>query len=299
MKKLSVLILLLCALFLFGCGKNETGTGTTAPPPSSTTTGIPTATVTFPEGYNVVQIAEKLEENGVCSAQEFITLTNDADYITSLGYTFTEFIPGSQRAFLLEGYLFPDTYEFYLNDSAENVLNKILRNTSAKLTGEYSIRAQELGYTLDEIISLAAIIQEESYSAESMTLISSVLYNRLNSGTKLECDVTIKYLEDYVVRSPYLKKLIENRLGREITEEELLAETDKYRALYNVFKCPAIPEGPITCPGKAAIEAALYPAESEIESKINSQKKLDAYDDELHKKRDVINKSLYQLYKYK
>lgn len=264
MKKLSVLILLLCVLFLFGCGKNETGTGTTAPPPTTvTTTGIPTATVTFPEGYNVVQIAEKLEENGVCSAQEFIALTNDADYITSLGYTFTEFIPGSQRAFLLEGYLFPDTYEFYLNDSPENVLNKILRNTSAKLTGEYSIRAQELGYTLDEIISLAAIIQEESYSAESMKLISSVLYNRLEDGTKLECDVTIKYLEDYVVRSPYLKKLIETRLGREITEEELLADTDKYRALYNVFKCPAIPEGPITCPGKAAIEAALYPAESD------------------------------------
>ncbi len=262
MKKITVLFLIICILFLFGCGKNEAGTSTTAAPTAASTTGIPTATVTFPEGFTVVQIAERLEENGVCSASDFIKLTNDADYISSLGYTFTEFIPGSQRAFLLEGYLFPDTYEFYLNDSAENVLKKILRNTSAKLTGEYSVRAKELGYTLDEIISLAAIIQEESYSEESMKLISSVLYNRLESGTKLECDVTIRYLEDYVVSSPYLKKLIEEEKGREITEEELLAETDKYRALYNVFKCPAIPEGPITCPGKAAIEAALYPAES-------------------------------------
>ncbi len=262
MKKITVLFLFICILFLFGCGKNEAGTSTTAAPTAASTTGIPTATVTFPEGFTVVQIAERLEENGVCSASDFIKLTNDADYISSLGYTFTEFIPGSQRAFLLEGYLFPDTYEFYLNDSAENVLKKILRNTSAKLTGEYSVRAKELGYTLDEIISLAAIIQEESYSEESMKLISSVLYNRLESGTKLECDVTIRYLEDYVVSSPYLKKLIEEEKGREITEEELLAETDKYRALYNVFKCPAIPEGPITCPGKAAIEAALYPAES-------------------------------------
>ncbi len=264
MKKISALLLVLCTLFLFGCGKNEAETSTTAPTPSTAaTTGIPTATVTFPEGFTVVQIAEKLEENGVCSAQEFIALTNDADYITSLGYTFTEFIPGSQRAFLMEGYLFPDTYEFYLNDSAENVLKKILLNTSSKLKPEYFLRAKELGYTLDEIISLAAIIQEESYSAESMNLISSVLYNRLNSSTKLECDVTIKYLESYVVRSPYLKKLIEEEKGREITEEELLAETDKFRALYNVFKCPAIPEGPITCPGTAAIEAALYPAESD------------------------------------
>lgn len=262
MKKIAVLFLILCTLFLFGCGKNEAGTSTTVAPTTTSTTGIPTATVTFPEGFTVVQIAERLEKNGVCSASDFIKLTNDSDYISSLGYTFTEFIPGSQRAFLLEGYLFPDTYEFYLNDSAENVLKKILRNTSAKLTGEYSVRAKELGYTLDEIISLAAIIQEESYSEESMKLISSVLYNRLGSGTKLECDVTIRYLEDYVVSSPYLKKLIEEEKGREITEEELLAETDKYRALYNVFKCPAIPEGPITCPGKAAIEAALYPAES-------------------------------------
>lgn len=264
MKKIAAALLILCILLLSACGKNETGTGTTAPPPTeTTTTGIPTATVTFPEGFNIVQIAERLEENGVCSAQDFIALTNDADYVSSLGYAFTDFIPDSQRAFLLEGYLFPDTYEFYLNDSPENVLKKILRNTSAKLTGEYSLRAQELGYTLDEIISLAAIIQEESYSEESMKLISSVLYNRLKSGTKLECDVTIKYLENYVVKSPYLKKLIEEEKGREITEEELLAETDKYRALYNVFKCPAIPEGPITCPGKAAIEAALYPAESD------------------------------------
>jgi len=264
MKRFLAAFLVLSTMFLFGCGKNETGTGTTAPPPTeTTTTGIPTATVTFPEGFNVVQIAERLEENGVCSAQDFIALTNDADYVSSLGYAFTDFIPDSQRAFLLEGYLFPDTYEFYLNDSPENVLKKILRNTSAKLTGEYSLRAQKLGYTLDEIISLAAIIQEESYSEESMKLISSVLYNRLKSGTKLECDVTIKYLENYVVKSLYLKKLIEEEKGREITEEELLAETDKYRALYNVFKCPAIPEGPITCPGKAAIEAALYPAESD------------------------------------
>ncbi len=263
MKKISALLLVLCTLFFFGCVKNEAETSTTAPPTTTTTTGIPTATVTFPEGFTVVQIAEKLEEKGVCSAQEFIALTNDADYITSLGYTFTEFIPGSQRAFLMEGYLFPDTYEFYLNDSAENVLKKILLNTSSKLKPEYFLRAKELGYTLDEIISLAAIIQEESYSAESMNLISSVLYNRLNSSTKLECDVTIKYLESYVVRSPYLKELIEEEKGREITEDELLSETDKFRALYNVFKCPAIPEGPITCPGTAAIEAALYPAESD------------------------------------
>lgn len=246
MKKTAVLILILCALFLFGCGKNDTGTGTTAPPPT-TTTGIPTATVTFPEGFTAVQIAERLEENSVCSASDFLNLVNNEDFILSLGYTFTEFVPDAERAFLLEGYIFPDTYEFYLNDSAENVLKKILRNTSAKLTGEYTLRAQELGYTLDEIITMASIIQEEAYTDESMRLISSVLHNRINSPDygKLQCDVTIHYVNDYITDSPYLT-----------------GDTEKYRELYNTYKCQGLPEGAICCPGVAAIEAALYPEES-------------------------------------
>ncbi|MBR5437821.1 MAG: endolytic transglycosylase MltG [Clostridia bacterium] len=262
MKKLLVIILALCAFILCSCGaeditqKNETS--------AAATTGIPTATVTFPEGFTVVQIAERLEEKGICKAADFIRLTNDKDYVLSLGYTFTDFIPDSDRAFLLEGYIFPDTYEFYLNDSAENVLKKILRNTSEKLTDEYALRAQELGYTLDEIISLASVIQEEAFTRDSMHLISSVLYNRINSPSygKLQCDVSIVYLEDYVLKSPYLRMLIEEKKGREITDEELLAETDKYRSLYNTYKCTGIPEGPICCPGAAAIEAALYPEES-------------------------------------
>ncbi len=247
MKKLAVFLLIICTLFLFGCGKNDTGTGSTAPPPTTTTTGIPTATVTFPEGFTSVQIAERLEENSVCSAADFLKLVNNEDFILSLGYTFTEFIPEAERAFLLEGYVFPDTYEFYLGDSAENVLKKILRNTSAKLTGEYTLRAKELGYTLDEIITMASIIQEEAYTNESMHLISSVLHNRINSPDygKLQCDVTIHYVNDYILNSPYL-----------------FGDMEKYKELYNTYKCTGLPEGPVCCPGIDAIEAALYPEES-------------------------------------
>ncbi len=247
MKKIFAFLLVLCSIFLFGCAKDNTGTGTTAPPPTITTTGIPTATVTFPEGFTVVQIAERLEENSVCSASDFLNLVNNEDFILSLGYTFTEFIPEAQRAFLLEGYIFPDTYEFYLNDSAENVIKKILRNTSAKLKGEYFVKAEELGYTLDEIITMASIIQEEAYTNESMHLISSVLHNRINSPDygKLQCDVTIHYVNDYITDSPYLTE-----------------DTEKYKELYNTYKCQGLPEGPICCPGVEAIEAAVYPEES-------------------------------------
>ncbi len=216
--------------------------------PTEPTTARPTATVTFPEGMTVVQIAEKLEQSSVCSAADFIALVNSEQFIASLGYDFTQGLFEKERAFYLEGYIFPDTYEFYVNDKAENVIVKFLNNTADKLTQDYIIRAQEMGYTLDEIITLASIIQEEAYTSESMHLISSVLYNRINSSSygKLQCDVTINYVEDYILNSPYLT-----------------GDVEKFRELYNTYKCEGIPQGPICCPGIDAIEAALYPEESD------------------------------------
>lgn len=248
MKRLLAAFCVLCTLLLCACSKevikNEIKEYL---PTTEPTTPIPTATVTFPEGFTAVQIAERLEENSVCSAKEFLDLVNNEEFILSLGYTFTSFVPEADRAFILEGYIFPDTYEFYLNDSAENVLKKILKNTASKLTGAYTVRAQELGYTLDEIVTMASIIQEEAYTDESMKLISSVLHNRIVSPDygRLQCDVTIHYINDYVTDSPYLS-----------------ADTEKYKELYNTYKCDGLPEGPICCPGIKAIEAALYPEES-------------------------------------
>lgn len=251
MKKIIPLLCLICSfiLVLCACSKEDIKGDTTeySATTEQTTTASNTAKVTFPEGFTAVQIAERLEENGVCKASDFINLINNEEYILSLGYSFTSFISGAERAFLLEGYIFPDTYEFYKNDSAENVLKKILKNTSAKLKGDYSIRAEELGYTLDEIITMASIIQEEAYTHESMKLISSVLHNRINSPDygKLQCDVTIHYVNDYITNSPYL-----------------FGDMEKYKELYNTYKCTGLPEGPICCPGIEAIEAALYPEDT-------------------------------------
>lgn len=249
MKRLLVILCLICTLLLCACSKEDIKEEIKEIVPAvATTTSVPTATVTFPEGFTAVQIAERLEENSVCSASEFLKLVNDKEFIESLGYTFASFVPEADRPFVLEGYIFPDTYEFYLGDSAENVLKKILVNTASKLKGAYTVRAEELGYTLDEIVTLASIIQEEAYTNESMKLISSVLHNRLQSPDfpKLQCDVTIHYLNDYVASSPYLS-----------------GDTEKYKDLYNAYKCTGLPEGPICCPGTEAIEAALYPEESD------------------------------------
>ncbi len=205
--------------------------------------------MTFPEGFTLTQIAERLQENKVCSASEFIALTNNREYIQTLPYSFFEFIEnGEDRAFYLEGYIFPDTYEFYKGESPERALRRFLDNTEKKLTAEYRQRAEELGYTLDEIITLASIIQEESYTNDSVKNVASVLHNRLDSPSfpRLQCDVTIHYINDYVTKSKYLD-----------------GDTSVFAERYNTYKCDGLPIGPISNPGLACIEAALYPAETD------------------------------------
>ena len=249
-KKIIYIIALLLALTtLTSCiGKVDIPFVTTKPAETAPTEPL-TVTVTFPEGLTVVQMAERLEENKVCSASEFIALTNNYEYIQTLGYSFTELITEPKnRAFYLEGYIFPDTYEFYKNESPERALKRFLDNTERKLTAEYKERAENLGYTLDEIITLASIVQEESFTNASVKNVASVLHNRLRSPSfsRLQCDVTIHYINDYVSNSTHLS-----------------GDTSIYAKLYNTYKCSGLPAGPITNPGIAAIEAALYPAETD------------------------------------
>lgn len=199
------------------------------------------ATVTFPEGLTVTEIAEKLEENGVCGRDEFLSAVKDpsAELLTRLGIDNKQ-----ERIFTLEGYVFPDTYEFYKGESPASVLQRFIDNYESKITQNDKARAAELGYTMDEILTIASIIQEESGRPEQDYKVSSVLHNRLNSGTKIECDVTVTYLEKHC--APYLT----------------FGLTEENKENYNTYKCPALPKGPICNPGYAAIQAALYPEQT-------------------------------------
>lgn len=201
---------------------------TVKPTAKPTPKPVETVKVTFPEGYTVAQIAKKLEDNGVCSAKEFVAV--------SQSYTPKSFtVPSdSNRAFKMEGYLFPDTYEFYVDDDPEGVLIKILNNYNAKAGGLSS-----------EQLIVASIVEKESRSAENAALVASVIYNRLEAGMKLEMDPTRDYINNYVTNSPYL------------------SSTSKFAALYNTYKCSGLPAGPICNPGSRAIQAALHPADSE------------------------------------
>lgn len=199
------------------------------------------ATVTFPEGLTVTEIAEKLEESKVCDKDEFLNSVNNpsAELLSELGIS-----NRYERVFTLEGYVFPDTYEFYKGESPASVLQRFIDNYRSKITENDKLRASELGYTMDEILTIASIIQEEAGRPDQDYKVSSVLHNRLNSGTKIECDVTITYLEDHC--APYLP----------------FGLTEANKENYNTYKCPALPKGPICNPGYAAIQAALYPEQT-------------------------------------
>ncbi len=246
MKKVFPVIVAFIMLFTFAACASEKKDEPVSTTEITTTQDL-TVRVTFPEGYTAKQIAERLEENGVCSAKDFMALVQ-GEYYSSLTYGFIPEIENtSDKAFVLEGYIFPDTYDFYKGESAENALSRFLRNTDAKLTQELRQRAQELGYTMDEIITLASIIQEEAGDPDEMHLVSSVLHNRIKSPDygKLQCDVTINYVNDCITDSPYIS-----------------ADTTKYAELYNTYKCEGLPAGPICNPGIDAIKSALYPADT-------------------------------------
>lgn len=209
----------------------------------TTTTLSRTVRVTFPEGYSLVQIAERLEENGVCDAKAFIEAANDPELYET--YSFLKDVEDTEhRAFAAEGYIFPNTYDFYRNEAPKKALNRFLKNTEKQITDDMKKRAEELGYTIDEILTIASIIQKEAGILSEMGKVSSVIYNRLgDSYNRLGCDVTIHYLNKYVI--PYID-----------------GDTDRYNEYYNTYKCYGLPKGPICNPGLDAINAALYPEDT-------------------------------------
>lgn len=235
--------LLLCTLA--ACGKNDKKSD------GGTTTAPNTVTVTFPEGMTVIDIAERLEQNGVCSAADFLTVCNQP-------YDGIEIDNPDDRVFLLEGYVFPDTYEFYKNSSAKSALDKFIDNYNSKITPEMKQRAADLGFTVDEIITLASIIQKEcDKDTAECANVSSVFHNRLQSPSfpKLQSDVTTFYIKNSL--GEYLG------YNSEKDFDEQNENIKKYMNLYSTYYCNGLPVGPICNPGIKAINAALNPADTD------------------------------------
>lgn len=253
MKKFfSLAILFVLVFVLAACGgktlSQVTTEGELSESESESETESATVKVTFPEGYSLVQIAERLEENGVCTAADFIKAAQDVEYFKlNYGYDFLDGIDTENTAFHLEGYIFPATYEFYRGEKPQSAVNRFLSAFSGRFSDEMKAKAEENGMSVNEVVALASIIQKECGFVEEMKNVSSVFVNRIKSASygKLQSDVTINYVNDYITDSPYLD-----------------GDTSRFAELYNTYKCTGLPAGAICCPGLDAINAALDPAET-------------------------------------
>lgn len=247
-----IAILMLCAVMVFSFAACNPGEGIPFLSTKSKTT-LPdnTVTVTFPEGYTIVQIAQKLEQSKVCSAQAFL----EACKKPAAGI---ELDNADDRVFLLEGYIFPDTYEFYLESDARSVVDKFIENYNSKITDEMKQRAKTLGYTMDQMMTLASVIQKEcDADIDECANVSSVFHNRLKDSAsfpKLESDVTTFYV------SQNLKDVIGYQDG--VALENQNDEVKKYMELYSTYYREGLPVGPICNPGLKAINAAIHPADT-------------------------------------
>lgn len=211
--------------------------------------------VTFPEGFTIYQIAQRLEENGVCKADDFLNVCNEP-------YEGIEISNPDERIFLLEGYIFPDTYEFYKNSEAKAVLEKFIDNYNNKITPEMEKKAEELGMTMDEVLTLASIIQKEcDEDIAECANVSSVFHNRLRNPSfpKLESDVTTFYIKHNLADYLGYKKDAE---GNPLPLAQQSDEIKRYIDLYSTYYCKGLSAGPICNPGIKAISAALNPADT-------------------------------------
>lgn len=194
-----------------------------------------TVTLTFPEGYTLSQIGDRLEKSSVCKKADFVTVAQNYDFSY---YPLMKAIPSNaHRAYKLEGYLYPDTYEFYVGMKPQDAVGRFLRVAEQKIGKKYSCS----GMTTDQVVTLASIIEREADDAQDMKLVSSVFHNRLKAKQKLEADATISYCTMYLL----------NVFG------------DKYKYYYNTYRCAALPAGPICNPGASALSAAANPAKTD------------------------------------
>jgi len=189
--------------------------------------------VTIPEGFTVRQIADRLQELGIIQEQEeFLQAAFSSDFDAMLG------IEGAG----VEGYLFPDTYLFPKEVAPAEVIKTMVGKFKRVYTPDFSLRASELGMTDHEVVILASIIEKETGLPEERPLVSAVFHNRLKRGIPLCSDPTVIYgIADF--------------------DGNLRKRDLETRTPYNTYLIQGLPPGPIANPGKASIEAALYPAQ--------------------------------------
>ncbi|MBN2383331.1 endolytic transglycosylase MltG [bacterium] len=188
--------------------------------------------ITIPEGWNLAQIQQRIVQ----------TFSIEPEILNQLCQNGEPLLEMNIHAPNLEGFLFPDTYHFAQSVSADTIVTNMLKRFSFNLTEDFLNRAEEIGLTVFEVVTLASLIEKETALDSERSLVSAVYHNRLKKGMRLQCDPTVIYA------LPHFK----GNLTR--------ADLD-YDSPYNTYRYAGLPPGPICSPGRGALEAALYPAD--------------------------------------
>ena len=224
-------------------------------------------TLQFTEGMTLRQYARLLESKKVCSAQEFLAACNSDRFDD---YEFISNIPNAdKRAVKLEGYLFPDTYDFFVGEKVDTVIEKFLANYRRKVYGKktrilgydkkmtIAERAETINMTMEEVLTLASLIQAEAANKDDMYMISAILHNRLatipHDGMNENGEAGLGFLQlDSTKYYPYAS-----------LQDIPVAQRKSFKSDYNTYEHQGLPPGPLCNPGLEAIEAALTVGDTE------------------------------------
>ncbi len=232
--------------------------------------------VTIPEGYTVSQIAEKLSLQTPWNATEFLEIINRPE---TLEVPFADQIPAdSSIKHRLEGYLFPETYEFNKGTTEQQFIERTVQELEKKLAtlpSDWQDKMKTKGLTFHQLLTISSLIEREVVVDEERPLVAGVIYNRLNKKMALQIDATVQYLFD--------------------TQKERLFEKDlQIESPYNTYRQTGLPPGPIASPSLASIRAALYPQETKyffyVTKKDGSQRHLFAETFEQHQRNIAASK---------
>lgn len=194
----------------------------------------------IPEGFNLREIGARLEVEGIGDAQRFVELASDERLVYGAHSPLAELV-GSRPIPSLEGYLFPDTYQLAVGDEGLAVRTMVDRFLQVAAEMQLAERAQAMGMTVHQVVTLASIVEKEAVRDEERPLIAAVFLNRLARNMPLQADPTVKYvMERPRARLYYVDLQIDSP--------------------YNTYKYRGLPPGPIASPGRASLEAVLQPA---------------------------------------
>jgi UPF0755 protein len=191
--------------------------------------------VTIPEGFSLRAIAERLAEDGFASREELLAAFRDPEPIGEI----------DPQANDLEGYLFPETYRFSKQTTARQIAAAMVERFMEVVGPDFPARAEALGLSTRQAVTLASLVEKETSLAEERTRISQVFHNRLRIGMRLQCDPTVIYALE--------------RAGKDV--DRLTYEDLEYASPYNTYLVAGLPPGPIASAGEGSLNAAVTPAE--------------------------------------